>query len=788
MKDGKMKLKANWIWKKQKNYNQYNQTIVASKSLELNSAKKAVVAVTADSNYRLLINGQWVCDGPCRSYPEHYCYDEMDVVGYLRDGRNEIQIIANYLGIGSPHHVPKQAGVLFQMEAESFDGEMKTIISDETWLVAEAKAWQRKVFRRPLPTESYDGRLEDSYSFKKAAVLFATNEGPWKDLQPRNVALMTKNPRGLRNFMTANVVKKDFLDFHFPVSRLIYPGLIEQNWNTSVACAIATVIRASRAKTIAVNLREFRVTLNGKKVTGDNLRLKAGDNFLLGLADPFLGYWCKDLSVHFFDTNGFELVNPIDSADDNPWCFAPLKEGRLAENDIIFVNSPYPPRDNVVSEVTERYERVEKEVDSAKAFEHEFGAEAVRLSCEEMFVTEPSRHFFFREVLDDALSNVHEPGALMHDNDQWTEVRPSSKGDVELVYDFGEQIYGYYTLEVFGGEGLTVDVNAIEHIWDGERIQKTGHSGHELPHPNGFRYVCKQGMNRFTSLKRRSGRYLFITLRNQNKNVSIRKIGIIESLYPVVESGSFTCSDPVLDDIWQICARTLKICMLDTYVDCPLYEQTFWVGDARNEALYGYTAFGASDIARRGLMIGEQSLEHLPLVGCQIPSCWHVILPAWSFMWHLAIWDYYYYSGDKAYLRKSWKNVKRNLKNATKYIDERGLFSPPFWNMFDWAAIDSDHNCVLHNNMFFVGAIDAAIKSGRVLNDAKTATWLRNIRKGLVKAINTLWDKKKGSYPDSIHNDGTISKSHSQHRSAKIPKLWLPQLGALVCNSYKYHR
>ena len=79
----------------------------------------------------------------------------------------------------------------------------------------------------------------------------------------------------------------------------------------------------------------------------------------------------------------------------------------------------------------------------------------------------------------------------------------------------------------------------------------------------------------------------------------IRHFNLIESTYPVDAVGSFASSDARLDKIWEISARTLKLCMEDTFTDCPLYEQTHWVGDARNESLLAYSVFGATDLGRR---------------------------------------------------------------------------------------------------------------------------------------------------------------------------------------------
>jgi hypothetical protein len=62
---------------------------------------------------------------------------------------------------------------------------------------------------------------------------------------------------------------------------------------------------------------------------------------------------------------------------------------------------------------------------------------------------------------------------------------------------------------------------------------------------------------------------------------------------------SFHCSDETLNKIWEVGAYTVRLCMLDTYVDCPAYKQVYWVGDARNSALVNAVAFGAHDLTER---------------------------------------------------------------------------------------------------------------------------------------------------------------------------------------------
>jgi hypothetical protein len=246
---------------------------------------------------------------------------------------------------------------------------------------------------------------------------------------------------------------------------------------------------------------------------------------------------------------------------------------------------------------------------------------------------------------------------------------------------------------------------------------------------------------------------------------AIRHLGVLESNYPIDSQGSFACSDARLNGIWDISARTLKLCMEDTFTDCPLYEQTHWVGDARNESLFAYTVFGATDLARHCARQTAQSLERFPIAGAQVPSGWECLLPAWSFLWTISTWDYYAYTGETEFLKDMHPAVIKNLEAAARMLDARGLFSGPYWNMFDWTPIDQDQPAVLHNSMFLVGAIQAALESEEALGCTAHTAWLESTRATLVRSINALWDPQKQAYPDAIRRDGSISPSTSQHTS-----------------------
>ncbi len=758
-------LSAFWIWTPQASYTPYQQAIFASKSFRLPAIQAAALRITADGQYRLIVNGEWVADGPCRSWPEHFQYDQIDLTPYLQEGQNELLVIARHWSSGTFHGVPQQAGLLAQLDLTLANGRTRRIVTDSSWQVAEARAWLPDTPRASIqmePQEFYDARLEDDLSFAPAAELFAAEGGPWKDLHARDVALMARKPLAPRCLLAANLVRHaQDLVFCMPASRLANPGLVEANRSVGCAGGMATLLELDQLAEIRFSLDGFAVSVDGVTNPAGVYALPEGRHFVLAFSTGLFGH-NKDRSLRLLEPPaGLILTNPLDPEHDNPWCRIDMPEYAWRGDDLVWPDNLNldGERERLAARYEEETARLLKKVRNLTTFFAQLGPRARCMPKEEMFVRETHWPFINRAPIGPAWKQVDNPAAALHDNADFTTIHPAPEGDIELVYDLGEESVGYFNLDLIAAEGTLVDLYSVEYIGPNGEVQ------HTFGNANGMRYITREGANRFTSLKRRAGRYIFVTLRNQRAPLRLRLLQMIESTYPVNQQARFDCSDSRLGRIWEISARTLKLCMEDTFTDCPLYEQTYWVGDARNEAIFAYETFDAVDIARRCIRLAAQSLERYPITGCQVPSGWDCLLPAWSFLWGISVWDYYFYTGDKAFVAEVWPAVMRNLEGASGLLDERGLFSGPFWNMFDWSGIDDRHETVLHNSMLLVGAIQAAERLASVLGEAAHLAWLAGFRARLVESINRQWDPERDAFPDSFHPDGSASLSTSLHTS-----------------------
>lgn len=755
-------ISAKWIWRQGVDAQAMIDAGEFRCRFRVGAFDAAQLRITADCHYRLHVNRRWIADGPCRAWPEHYQYDSVDVTACLHVGENVLDVTAWFYALGSFQRLPQRPGLLVQLDVRT-NGRWRTVvISDRSWDAAHAKAWRAnlpKVSAQMGACESYDARQSCDLSYKPAQEICDTHEPPWRDLQPRDVAMLVRRPRYPTAYLGARVVRSTGERICLPATWLSNPGLIDANSRVARPIAFASVLRLAQPGTLTVEPVSCRVFVSGKPLQGGQTHtLDTGEHLLTLFAWPLFSKDLeRDIAVAVHRPRDSVWCSPDGDSGLGVWTYFVMPEYRFASTDL----HPYPWfADPASASVAQAYvhhvETIATRLTTATALRDQVGTRLVHLRPDLHLLEDAYDQFRRGREVPGVAARVDGPRNLLQDAEGWTEIHPCPNGDVELRYDLGDQSCGYLAFEVDAEAGVDIDAYGIEHISGDGRLQHT--DGNR----NGFRYTTRRGVQRYVSYYRRGGRYWIINIRNATTTVKLRRLHMIESTYPARSIGSFASSCPRSDRLWQISARTLQLCMEDTYTDCPLYEQALWVGDARNESLFGFIAYGATDISRRCIRLAAQSLERLPMVGAQVPSGWEVLIPAWSFIWVMSVYDDYFYTADLNFLRSVWPAVLRNLEGARSHLDEQGLFTGRYWNMFDWADVDDRHATVLHNSQLMVGALDAAIACAAVLHD-DMLPGLRLQRAQLVRAINRYWNPNTLSYPDAIDESGRPSRRTSVH-------------------------
>lgn len=209
-----------------------------------------------------------------------------------------------------------------------------------------------------------------------------------------------------------------------------------------------------------------------------------------------------------------------------------------------------------------------------------------------------------------------------------------------LTLDFGRDVTGYPEITVADSTGGIIDVLYAEDAFF-VRVD---------------RFVLKGGRQVLQPFNRRTFRYLKLVFPQTPGRVEIDDVSMELSTYPVNnQAGSFACSDDTLNKAYEVGKYTMRMSMLDHFVDCPWRERTLYGGDLYAENLISHYAFGDPRMNRKCL----RQMFHLQYEEGALPpygpyrGC-HGFYPSWTAFFALGFVDHYRLHGDREFLQELW--------------------------------------------------------------------------------------------------------------------------------------
>lgn len=781
---------ARWIWSAAAT-RPYHNIVLFRRALDVvGDATDARLLITADSRYEVFVNGEWLGHGPARSWPSPWPVDPYDLRGRLRPGRNVVAVRVQHFGIGTFQYLSAEPGLIAELSWTDTSGR-HALVTDAGW-----RARPEAAFLWPVPRiscqlpweEQFDARLaerdwaepgHDDGDWPTTTVSHAAGEGPHRAFETRNIPQLTREAVAPVRVRAVEVVRgasftwtlnpREFLNHEDKSANFLRGRML-----------LATHIYSEHAQKIDFHPPHHRPriawTLNGRPLRFDDhslqrtdtgvahARLKVGWNTLMGPLPSEEHFWWAVLNVWTEHPVRWSAY-PDYRDTSTPW----LAAGPFGDDE-----HPQPPAPvgihKVMTDASETpvgatVARFETLLARGRLDDSELAETWVRPLTRDMVAEVDVYALCASErVIPRLRPKTENLDALLHDTSDWATIHPVAGADVRVLLDFGREIVGYHEFEIDAPAGTIVDNHNFEFIQPDGRYNLTEGMN------NSFRYVCREGAQRYRTLVRRGFVYSWLSFRNFDRPVRVRFVRALESTYPQVRQGAFACSDAWLDRIWEAGAHSVKCCSEDTYTDCPTYEQTFWVGDARNEALVDLVANGDPRLSAHGLEIAARSLGRSDLVESQVPSAWENLLPAWSFLWMRWTQEHYRLTGDVALARRMVKALARNVAGIERHLSERGLFRIKAWNMFDWAALDTPSGGeITHLNALAVLGLRQATELAADVGARKEAGAWTALANRITAAINRhLWDDKKKAFIDCIRPDGTRSPVFSQQTHTAV--------------------
>ena len=164
---------------------------------------EALFTLTADSRYRLWVNGATVARGPARCWPWAQAMDVLDIAPYLQAGVNRIAV--QVYSPGYSHFAYVHRGAAGWLGWISLDGAI-AVVSDQSWRVRRDASWDALVPRisiygagieRRDMTRDCDWQTEAPEGWATPRIVAPPESPIWSGLDPRDVPLLVEDLRAL---------------------------------------------------------------------------------------------------------------------------------------------------------------------------------------------------------------------------------------------------------------------------------------------------------------------------------------------------------------------------------------------------------------------------------------------------------------------------------------------------------------------------------------------------------------------------------------------------------------
>lgn len=323
------------------------------------------------------------------------------------------------------------------------------------------------------------------------------------------------------------------------------------------------------------------------------------------------------------------------------------------------------------------------------------------------------------------------------------------------VLDFGREVTGHLALRFSGAsDGGRVEVGYDETL-----------DGRGLPDPRrtyvefADAFTLSETSGEAEVFDARGFRYLLVDVPAGGGGLRLEGARVEERTCPTAAAASFRCSDPRLDALHRAGLETTRLCMLDTYVDCPSRERVLWM-DSYLEGFCSLWGMGVTSLWRNALYLFAQnrvrSGELSGAVKAYAPSDNEPVIEAYLMYYVCSLADYVRHTGDRRTGEALFDVAADQFRVLAPFLRPDGLVGErwPSWRFLDWSAMDDGGTSGALNAAYLVMHRKAAELARFLGRQAEAAEWEEG-RQRLMEAYRAaFWDSGDGLFVDSVRGDG----------------------------------
>ena len=320
--------------------------------------------------------------------------------------------------------------------------------------------------------------------------------------------------------------------------------------------------------------------------------------------------------------------------------------------------------------------------------------------------------------------------------------------------DLGEETVGLFSIKFKSDRPQKILVSFGEDLQNGHVRRIIGNRDFS------FTYVAEAGENEYVNYTLRLGcRYLEV---DTEAPIELVYAGVFPQVYPT-KRAPFALADPIDQKIYDVSVKTLELCMMEHYVDCPWREQCLYSLDSRNQIVCGYYAFenGNAAYARANLLLMSKDKRADGLMSICYPCGDDLTIPSFSLYYLLSVKEYLTHTGDLTLAEEVYPKMTELLDTFTGWRKE-GLVckfeGKNHWNFYDWSlysegALLGEEEAIPDGaiNCLYVFAVNCFGEIAKRLG--KENPYAKVAKEVAKKTVERFYDEEKGAFTMTAGKD-----------------------------------
>ncbi|HEY1113643.1 MAG TPA: alpha-L-rhamnosidase C-terminal domain-containing protein, partial [Chitinophagaceae bacterium] len=238
--------------------------------------------------------------------------------------------------------------------------------------------------------------------------------------------------------------------------------------------------------------------------------------------------------------------------------------------------------------------------------------------------------------------------------------------------------------------------------------------------------------------------------------VAMDSVSMLYEYLPLTDRGSFHCSDKQINRIYDVAKYTLHLNSREFFIDGIKRDRWIWSGDAYQSYLMNYYLFFDSPSVTRTL---------LALRG-KDPVTSHInTIMDYTFYWFIGIYDYYLYTGDKAFIQQLYPRMQSLMDYCLSRRNKNGMMEglAGDWVFIDWADGLSKKGEVSFEQLLLARSLETmALCAGLVNDEANSANYAKLAKDLRADIFSGFWNESKQALVHSRVN-GTPSENVTRY-------------------------